>query len=96
MSNMPSGFKIASVVSDDHFIEMTMNDGTLILAPIMAYPKLANACQIYRDAVTISNDGKTLHWVGLREKITLENILHDHSPANIDQVTTDIVPAMMF
>lgn len=67
--------RVADVRFDDDSIIVDLYDGRSISAPLIWFPRLANATPENRMNWKVSGGGFGLHWPGLDEDISTEGLL---------------------
>ena len=67
--------KIIDVVVTDDTLTVNLGDGRTISAPVEWYPRLAHGTPQEKGKWRLIGHGAGIHWPGLDEDISLENLL---------------------
>ena len=66
--------EIACVQCSRRTLEINLNDGRNLFAPLLAFPGLANATQAQLDNWILADGGRVLGWPELGKRLSLEDI----------------------
>jgi hypothetical protein len=59
----------------DEAVQVDLNDGRTVAAPLAWYPRLVHATPSERNHWRLIGNGQGIHWPGLDEDISVESIL---------------------
>ena len=66
---------VQSVIFDEHRIHVELNDGRVVGAPLVWFPRLLNASAAERKDWLIAGGGAGVHWPQLDEDLSVAGLL---------------------
>ncbi len=90
--------KITNVRIDSDYLQLTLQDGRVIAAPLAWYPVLTNAAPAQRNNWRLCGGGFGVYWSDLNEHVSSENLLQGYRSRymqpNHDVLVVDDAPEL--